>query len=178
MNFTFCTLDLAKAFDTVCHAQLWHSLAVSGVNSLIILLLRLWYGYSYVRLKVQSGVFGNIPVKSGVCQGGVFSLYLFKMCYNHVLTNIKSTCFLDYTNISYVTHADDILLISRTRSGLVHSVDLVSRLFSNIGLTLNVAKYEYLAFNVKLPATVLALPCGSYPTTTMWILSNSMCECY
>ena len=97
----------------------------------IILLLRFCYGDSYIRLKMQSRVFGNIPVRLGLSQGGVLSPYLFKMCINHLVTNIKSTCFLDYTNIFYIAYADDVLLIGRTRSGLVHSVKLVSRLFSN-----------------------------------------------
>ena len=38
-----CTLDLAKAFDSVCHAQLWYTFAVLGVNWSIILLLHFWY---------------------------------------------------------------------------------------------------------------------------------------
>ena len=47
----FETLDLSKAFDSVCHTQAWTTLCQRGVNPSVIHVLRLWYSHSYLRLK-------------------------------------------------------------------------------------------------------------------------------
>ena len=39
----FCALDVTKAFDSICHSQLWYSLIQLGANVSVILTLRLWY---------------------------------------------------------------------------------------------------------------------------------------
>ena len=53
----FCTLDISRAFDSVCHAQAWYALSQLGVNASVILVLKFWYSNSYLRLKSGNGDF-------------------------------------------------------------------------------------------------------------------------
>ena len=142
-----CTLDLSKAFDSVVHNQLFFSLAFSGVNFSVIYLLRFWYSNSYLRLKSSPET--TIKVLRGVRQGGVLSPTLFKICISTVLEKISGTYFSGSTDISYIAYADDILLISRTKSALSAMVSLVSQSFLNIGLSLNLDKCEFLSYNLS-----------------------------
>ena len=66
----FCALDVTKAFDSMCHSQLWYSLIQLGANVSIILTLRFWYANSHVRLKSGDTYVGNIPIRSGLRQRG------------------------------------------------------------------------------------------------------------
>ena len=145
----FCALDVSKAFDSICHSQLWYSLIQLGANLSIISTLCFWYANSYVRLKSGDTYIGNIPIRSGLRQGGILSPYLFNACLYSVLPRINPSCFLGLTNLSYIAYADDLLLISRTKSSLIKSTQLVSKSFEEIGLKLNAEKCEYLVFNAK-----------------------------
>ena len=155
-----CALDISKAFDSVCHSQLWYSLTQLGVNSSVICVLRFWYANSYVRLRSGEIFFGNIPIRSGLRQGGVLSPYLFNACLYPVLSRIFPSCFTGLTNLSYIAYADDLLLISRSKFTLAKSTQFVSKLLEKIGLVLNAEKCEYLVFNAKNPSSDLS--CSSF----------------
>lgn len=145
----FCSLDISRAFDSVTHSQLWFSLNQLGINASIISVLRFWYSNSYIRVKFGSSLFGNIPVRSGVRQGGILSPYLFNACLFSVFSNVPSSYFMGLTNVSYIAYADDILLISRTKSSLISSTKLITSLLNEIGLAVNPQKCNYLVFNAK-----------------------------
>ena len=154
-----CALDLSKAFDSICHAQMWHSLSEFGVNPSVIHVLKFWYSNSFLRLKSGTGYCGNIPVQSGVRQGGVLSPYLFNACIQNVLLGIKPSYFYNLSDVSYIAYADDLLVLSRTKSILALSVQRISMMFRDVGLFLNFDKCEYLVFNPKSSAHNLS--CGS-----------------
>jgi hypothetical protein len=144
----FCTLDISKAFDSICHAQAFYALSQLGVNASVILVLKFWYSNSYLRLKSGSGdFFGHIPVKCGVRQGGVLFPHIFIASIEHDLSGICSYCLMGFTDVSYLAYADDLVLIRRTEFGLARSVRSVTTAFESIGLFLNVHKCEYLTFN-------------------------------
>ena len=173
-----CALDISKAFDSVVHPQAFYSLHQLGINPSIISLLRFWYSNSYVRLKSNGCVFGNIPVKSGVRQGGVLSPYIFNACISSVINKIPSSCFFGFSEVSYLAYADDLLLISRSKRRLEWNVSMVGSMLSEIGLSLNTLKCEYLLFNaVNPPATPLACNTFTVPRVPVikW-LGISICE--
>ena len=140
-----CTLDLSKAFDSVCHSQLFSALRGYGVNLSVILLLRYWYSNSFLRLKSVPA--SNIKLKRGLRQGGVLSPTLFNLCISGVLAKISATYLSGFSDVSYLAYADDLLLISRTKTGLSNMVSRVATSFSDIGLSLNVDKCKFLSFN-------------------------------
>ena len=60
-------------------------------------------------------------------------------------------------DVSYLVYTDDLLLISHSKKGLSQMVSIVSDAFSDIGLSLNIDKYEFLPYTVlrQLPFTVI-----------------------
>ena len=70
----FCTLDISKAFDSICHAQAFYALSQLGVNASVILVLKFWYSNSYLRLKSGSGDFSDVCQLSLELGRGEFSL--------------------------------------------------------------------------------------------------------
>ena len=71
----------------------------------------------------------NVRVRCGVRQGGVLSPNVFKLCIATVLSKIADTCFLCFSDVSYIAYADDILIISRSKFSLSKMVDNVRKVF-------------------------------------------------
>jgi hypothetical protein len=74
---------------------------------------------------------------------------VFKLCIARGLSKIADTCFLGFSDVSYITYADDILLIGRSKYSLSKMVDNVRKGFLDIGFNLNVEKREYICSNGK-----------------------------
>ena len=64
-----------------------------------------------------------------------------------MLSKIADTCFLCFSDVSYIAYADDILLISRSKFSLSKMVDNVRKGFLDMELNLNIEKCEYLCYN-------------------------------
>ena len=77
---------------------------------------------------------------------------IFKMCISGILDEIRSNYFIGLSDVSYLAYADDLLLLCKSKQGLSFMVSKVLRLFSNIGLSLNVEKCEFLVFNGPTPS--------------------------
>ena len=60
----FCALDVSKAFNSICHSQLWYSLIQLGVNVSIISTLRFWLIYQF-GIQLPTYV-GNFLIRSGL----------------------------------------------------------------------------------------------------------------
>ena len=73
---------------------------------------------------------------------------------------MQSSCFFVYIDISYLAYTDDLLLISRSKSALERNVRLAGLLFKDMGLSLNIAKCEYLSFDNN--DCVNSLNCGIF----------------
>ena len=140
-----CTLDLSKAFDNVVHSQAFFPLFNNGVNLSVIFLFRFWYENSFLRINKSGSPF--VRLCRGVKKGGVLSPSIFKMCISGILDEIRSNYFIGLSDVSYLAYADDLLLLCKNKQGLSLMISKVSRLFSKIGLSLNVEKCEFLVFN-------------------------------
>ena len=125
------------------------SLVSSGVNVSVVWVLQFWYSNFHVQLKFQSNFCGNIAICSGVHQGDILSLYLFSICIHSVLSKIIPSLFCDWVNVSYIAYAEDILLLSHSRSSLLNSMSSISNISKVSGLSLNIDRCEHLVFNAK-----------------------------
>ena len=158
-----CTVDISGAFDNVVHAQALHSLACSGVNYSVISTLRYWYDNSYVRIKWLSNTSDSVAVRKGVRQGGVLSPYIFKCVLATCLKHLSPTVFFRDIGVSYIAYADDVLLVSFSRRGLAQNFRKLSSLLSDIGLSVNMGKCEFMCFNSSISVSPLNLGSISLP---------------
>ena len=68
----------------------------------------------------------------------MLSLYLFNACIRNMLLGIKPSYFYNLPDVSYIAYADFLLVLSRTKSIFALSVQLISMMFRDVGLFLNV----------------------------------------
>lgn len=138
-------VDLAKAFDTVCHTKLLDKLNAAGIRGKAHKLLK-----SYLENRVNYVSIENInsnpeKVWYGVPQGTVLGPLLFSLYINDLL-NINSAgkiiSFADDTVVLYKSHSWNAL-----RSLVQSDLSNIFQWFQSNVLTLNSKKTKYIAFS-------------------------------
>ena len=100
-----------------------------------------------------------IRVRRGVRLGSVLSPTLFDICISTVPAKISGKCLSGLADVSYLAYADDLLLISHSKKGLSQMVSMTSDAFSDIGLSLNIDKCEFLPYNCTTGTPLLCNNC-------------------
>ena len=82
------------------------------------------------------------------------------------LRSLRSSVFYGNIDLSSITYADDVLLVARTRRGLLSNFTILTNRLSKIGLSVNASKCEFICFNSPYGVTpfvagTAVLPCSS-----------------
>ena len=143
-------LDCSKAFDLVKHDKLFSKLIDANICPLVLRLLATMY--IEMKGKVRWGQFesGEFKVFNGIKQGAVLSPILFNIYIDSLIKSIHDTslgCYIGNRPSSIFVYADDIILLSPTKSAM-NEIILVCQQFSdNFGLKFNSQKSESLFFS-------------------------------
>ena len=116
-----CFLDASKAFDRVCHSKLFNILVDRGVPTNYIKLLMRWYRTQTMAVKWSHVESDSFSVKNGVRQGGNLSPLLFNLYIDDLLCDLRQSgigCHVGSCAVNVIAYADDIVLLSPTRTGL------------------------------------------------------------
>ena len=122
-----CFVDFRKAYDTVWRKGLFLKLLESGISGKFVKLLQDIYSGLQLCVSLNNGL--GSPFKSlvGLKQGCNLSPLLFNIFINDVPNIIdNATCdppALEGQQISCLLYADDLVLLSKSRSGLQNSID-------------------------------------------------------
>lgn len=137
-------LDLAKAFDTVCHSQLLETLEDNGFRGPVLKLLKSYISERKQVVKINSAVSEELTVQYGVPQGTVLGPLLFIIYINNILNqNSKGTIisFADDTAILYVAETwRDLKILAE------EDMKNIKKCFDQKVLTINYTKTKYLPF--------------------------------
>ena len=104
------------------------------------------------RIKVGSTMTYAIDINQGVRQGCILSPLLFNLYlsdFEHTLEALK-TChpqIEDKTSVSCLLWADDIIILSETKSGLQSQLNTIDMYCKTNGLTVNTEKTKCMTFN-------------------------------
>ena len=115
-------LDASAAFDTISHKRIQEELNRRKVpENLQQMILGLTFG-SHFTIR-WFGICSTTPIfpGSGVKQGGVLSAYLFAICYDPLLLDLRKCTVgveLCGTFLNVLVYADDILLVAGSSAGL------------------------------------------------------------
>ena len=165
-----CFLDFTKAYDRVPHAAMLAKLMEIGVRGQIWNLIRDLYKKSYVVVEEGSARATPFRLERGLRQGcplspvlfNVFASDLFDECMNTGVTVPG----LDY-KVPGLTYADDTVLMSESRTGLVQSLRRVSDWCDQFGMALNAGKCAVLVTGPELvgprPPPIPLRPTGQDP---------------
>ena len=122
-----CLLDPKKAFDKVKFSTLFSKLLDRGMPRLIVRLLIFMYINQSCKAKWNKSNSDSFSIVNGVRQGAVLSPSLFSLYINKLLISLESSGFgCNIGNYFYgaSAYADDIILLSPTRSGLQGMFDI------------------------------------------------------
>ena len=143
-------LDCSKAFDMVNFEKLFNCLNECGMCPLITRFLLNMYTSSeyYVRWNGMSS--DSFPVKNGVKQGGVLSPLLFTLYTNPLIGKIVKTglgCHIGDKCASIFIYADDIILLSPSRSAMQSLIDNCNNFANEFTLKFNPTKCKFMIFS-------------------------------
>ena len=128
-----CAMDLSKAFDMVDWSELFHTLINRNVDPIFLRVLMYIYRNQQCNVKWSSSYSKMFAVSNGVRQGAVSSPVLFSVYLNDLFCLLRKAgfgCHLGSYFMGCLGYADDLLLMSASRSGLQCMVDICQQ-FTN-----------------------------------------------
>jgi hypothetical protein len=84
------TIDFEKAFDSICHKQLWKTLDSLKVPNIVIKCIKSMYNQATSDVITDQGVTNKFKIKRGVRQGDILSPLLFNLFIDQVAKNIDA----------------------------------------------------------------------------------------
>ena len=116
-----CAMDLSKAFDLVEWVDLFTTLMEKGVEPVFLRIMLHIYKNQSCDVKWNGKYSERFSVSNGVRQGAVSSPLLFSVYIDELLVRLRNSglgCWIDLHFLGCLCYADDLLLLSATRSGL------------------------------------------------------------
>ena len=122
-----CAMDLSKAFDLVEWVNLFQTLQARQVSPVFLRTLLYVYTAQSCDVKWNGVLSSRFPVTNGVRQGAVSSPTLFSVYINDLFRILKLSglgCRIQNCFFGCFGYADDLLLLSASRSGLQSMVKI------------------------------------------------------
>ena len=138
-----CFMDASKAFDKVNHFHLYKKLLSRGVPTIVMRLLRYWYGAQKFAVRWNGILSQGFTVTNGIRQGGVLSPYLYNAFVDELserLTKLGVGCLIDGKIINHLFYADDSVLVAPSPTALQYLIDACSRYAEEYEITYNCTK--------------------------------------
>ena len=138
-----CAMDLSKAFDLVEWLELFSALMERNISPIFLRLLLFIYKNQYCDVKWSSSYSHRFSVSNGVRQGAVSSPLLFSVYIDELIVKLRRSglgCRIDHAFYGCLGYADDLLLLSASRSGLQAMVKVCE----------NFAKMKHLKFSTNI----------------------------
>ena len=136
-------LDISKAFDRISYYALFSKLIKRKFPIQIINILISWYSKCCVQVKWKDTYSESFPISAGVRQGGVLSPFLFAIYIEDIVNELKrgkKGCIINGVYLGCFLYADDILLLSHSRSSMQSMLDTCSSQSKCLDLKFNVVK--------------------------------------
>ena len=147
----FCAfVDFKKAYDTVDRKFLFERLQKLGINGLFYKNIAAMYSKTEYAIKLQKGYLDPINSNLGLKQGCPLSPILFNIYIDDVKNIFDETCEpidLLGKQINHFLYADDLVLISSSRSGLQNCLTKLQNFSKAKSLTINIDKTKIMIFN-------------------------------
>ena len=142
-------IDFKKAFDSIHHDKLWHTLEEQQVPTAYINLLQTLYTQQCATVKTDQHS-RPFNIERGVKQGDPLSALLFNALLEHLFKRLKFHWTADRfgiqlgysttTRLTNLRFADDVLLIGRTKAAITRMLTDLYDLAHDYGLELHPEK--------------------------------------
>ena len=139
-------LDFSKAYDTVRRVGLFYKLIKYGLSLKFIKLIENMYSNILYAVKLSDGITPFFSSTVGVRRGCNLSPMLLNFFINDINKifedNIYDPIQIKDYKVSYLLYADDLLLMSETKSDLIHCLQSLNKYTEKWSLTISEKKHE------------------------------------
>ena len=145
-------LDATKTFDRVEFAKMFQLLLDKGMNTLYVRCLLFMYSQQKLCVQWNSITSAAFSVKNGVKQGGVMSPLLFGVYLDTLIVQLRECGFGCYVGPQFcgcLAYADDLVIMSPTKAGLQHMLNVCNKFSEMFKVTFNGAKSQFIVFDAK-----------------------------
>ena len=153
-NLYICLVDFEKAFDSVHRETLWKLLKIYGIPDKLVNMIKAMYRNS--KCAVIDGIETSqwFDVKSGVKQECVMSGLLFLKVMDWIMTktveNDNNGIRWNFTTVlEDIDFADDLVLLSSTKTHIQKKVDRLNKHSEAIGMKTSIKKTKLMRYNAK-----------------------------
>ena len=134
-----CFVDFRKAFDSVWHEGLFYKLLKTNIGGNLYNLMKSLYCNSTCSIKIGENKTQPFSNSRGVLQGCILSPLLFNLYLNnlpHLVENMLSDPFVhpNGKHINSLLYADDLVILSRSLTGLQTCLNVLSLYYCIISL--------------------------------------------
>ena len=134
----------------VNRCALFHKMYKYNIKGPFLNILKDMYASLSCCVKTQSGLGASFETKIGVKQGCILSPTLFSIYLNDLNSFFDNSCdpvTVDNTYVSSLLYADDIVLISKTATGLQSAMNKLGDFCLSWNLSVNISKTKVIIFN-------------------------------
>ena len=155
-----CYIDLKSAFDMIIRAALLWKLRKQGIKGKFFAVISSMFKKAQSTVKWAGEIGETFNNLCGVLQGGVSSPQLFKIFLEDLVKYLDKSCGIQINTetICHLLLADDLALISETKSGLQKLLDGFSAFCKQWHLVVNMDKTKYSVFNKELAFKTRKIP--------------------
>ena len=144
-------IDLKKAYDTVWRIGLFYKLLKQKTPNKIFSIIASMYSSTTFRIKFSNGITELFHSERGVKQGDVLSPLLFNFYIDDLVKalNTRETdpVSINGNSLNILLYADDIVILSESKTGLQNSLNILSNFCSTWKLQVNTKKSNIIVFN-------------------------------
>lgn len=127
-NLRAVFVDIAKAFDTICHWHILKGLKQRGVDPHLIHLIRETYENIITCIAIKEGKTDPIKILTGIKQGDRMSPVLFNLALDPLLRKLEQVgkgFHQGDLKITAMVFADDLMLLSDSWEGIEWNISLL-----------------------------------------------------
>ena len=146
-----CFVDFKKAFDSVWHDGLFSKLLENKIGGRFYDLIKNLYSNTQCAVKVSNNRTPFFPYSRGVRQGCILSPLLFNIYINELPKLFESTnsdpfILPNGTSISSLLYADDLIIVSKSKSGLQNCLNTLDSWSKKWLMEVNLKKTKIMIF--------------------------------
>ena len=144
-------IDFKKAYDTVNRELLMKRLQVLGINGIFMRNIIGMYRKTEYSVRLNEGYTCAIKSNLGLKQGCPLSPMLFNLYIDDIKDIFDDQCDpidIQNTNINHFLYADDLVILSESRTGLQRCIDKAYNFAKAKHLTISLKKSKTMVFNL------------------------------
>jgi hypothetical protein len=153
-------IDLRKAFPSISRVHMFAHLRKIGVPTPLLLAIRSFYVLNAARLRVGNCLSRPFLVSLGLLEGSILSPLLFVIVFSFVWDILAPNDFpdpdspqsLDLNGLWILAFADDLVILSPSRSRLAEALKTIDIELAQFNLQMSLQKTETMTFLPRQPS--------------------------